>query len=361
MRISELLERLGERVALDKAAGWDPVGLQIGDPNAPARKVGLCHEVTEAVTQAVLRDPVDLLLSYHPLLFRPLRALVLGPTPAGRAYRIARAGAALAVVHTAFDVCPGGGSDALAEALGLSDLRGFGPLYGPDTIKVATFLPASAADPVLDAVTAAGAGRIGNYTHCSYRSEGFGSFFAGAGTAPSTGASGKLNLEAEVRIEFPAPRSCEAAVLAALVAAHPYEEPAYDVYDRRGDARMIGRIGRAPSGSTLAGFAERVRSALGNPPLRVAGDPERAIDRVAVLPGAGGDFVSAAASRGAELLVTGDLGHHRAREALDLGLCLIDPGHAAGERPGLQRLLAWLGELGVEVVSYLDRDPDPWR
>ncbi len=359
--IAELLAALSERTPFAKAAAWDVVGLQIGDPQAPARRVGVCHDVTDPLLDALESDPVDLLVAYHPLLFRPIRSLLAGATPAGRAWRLARAGAALAAVHSAFDVAPGGAADALAQALGLEEPEGFAPVHGDETVKIATFLPVAAADLLLDAVCAAGAGRIGNYTHCSYRSEGIGSFFSGGGTDPSVGVAGQLNREAEVRIEFPAPKASVDLVLAALVAAHPYEEPAYDVYERRGEAGLVGRIGRAPAGTTLAKLAARAARALGGPAPRIAGDLARPLERVAVVPGSGGEFAAQACARGAQALVTGDLGHHAAREALARGLCLVDAGHAATERPGLARLVEWVNELGVETVSFLDCDPDPWR
>lgn len=358
--VGEVLERLGERAPFGKAAGWDPVGLQIGDPAAPVATLALCHEVTDAVIAAVEEAPVDLLISYHPLIFRPLPSLVAGAGPQGRAWRLARRGVALGVVHTAFDVAQGGTSDALAEALDLVNVRGFGPLHGSDSVKIVTFVPPESADAVLDDVVAAGGGRIGNYTHCSFRTEGSGTFFAGRGTDPVKGAPGSLNREAEMRLEFVAPRAREDAILAALIAAHPYEEPAYDVFDRRGDAGMVGRVGDLESSQTLSELAQRVAEALDDPVLRLAGAPERQVHRVAVLPGAGGDFLGQAASAGADVMVTGDLTHHRVREALDRGLCAIDPGHAPTERPGLHALFAILATLGPECRSLLELDPDPW-
>jgi dinuclear metal center YbgI/SA1388 family protein len=358
--VGELVEALALRAPFSTAAGFDPVGLQLGDPGAPARRVAVCHEVTEAVVEAVLEEPVDLLVTYHPLLFRPTTRLVAGRDAGGRAWRLARAGTALAVVHTSFDVAHGGAADALADALGIGERRGFAPLFGADSVKIATFLPADAADRVLEAVAAAGAGRIGNYTHCSFRSAGVGSFFASEATAPVVGARGALNREPEVRIEFVAPRARESAVLAALLAAHPYEEPAYDVYDRRGDARMLGRVGRLEQSASLADFAAGVGAALAVATPRAAGERARPIERVAVIPGSGADFFEAAADAGADAVVTGDVTHHRARAALERGLAVIDPGHAATERPGVRRLRDWVGELGAPVRDLLALDPDPW-
>jgi dinuclear metal center YbgI/SA1388 family protein len=359
--IAELLETLSERMPLARAAGWDPVGLQLGDPAAPVARLAVCHEVTESVVAALERAPVELLICYHPLLFRPTRELVAGRGAGGRAWRLARAGVGLAVLHTAFDAAPGGAADALAEALGLEEPQRFGPLEGAASLKIATFVPAEAADALLEAVVSAGAARIGNYTHCSFRSEGVCTFLAGAGTRPVVGEAGQLNREPETRLEFAAPRSALEAVLAALVAAHPYEEPAYDVYERRGEEGFVGRVGRAPAGTTLGTLAERVASALRVRAPRIAGDRARPVERIAVVPGSGGDLALQARQRGAQVLVTGDLSHHPAREALDLGLSLIDPGHAASERPGLLRLLEWVEALGLETQSLLEHDPDPWQ
>ncbi len=356
-----MVAALARRAPPGRAAEWDPVGLQLGDPAAPAKLVGLCHEVTAEVVAAVEADRVDLLVAYHPLLFRPTRSLVAGPGAEGRAWRLARRDVALAVVHTGFDVAPGGAADALAAALELLEPRGFAPLFGAESLKVITFLPADDAERVLDAVVAAGAGRIGDYTHCSWRTGGLGTFHAGAETDPAVGRAGEMNRESEVRLEFVAPVACEAAVVAALCAAHPYEEPAYDVIRRRPEAGMLGRIGAVEPGTTLGELCERVVATLGAGALRVAGDPGRELEQVAVLPGSGADHLPGAAQAGADAVVTGDVGHHAARDATDRGLAVIDAGHAPTERPGLRALLAGLAADGIAVKNLLDLDADPWE
>ncbi|MFQ5514303.1 MAG: Nif3-like dinuclear metal center hexameric protein [Myxococcota bacterium] len=358
--VGELLDRIGERVPWGKAAGWDPVGLQIGDPRAPVARIALCHEVGEAVVAAVTEERPDLLISYHPLLFRPTRTLVAGASSEGRALRLARAGIALAVVHTSYDVVRGGAADALAEALDLVGTQGFGPLRGGESSKLVTFVPEAAADRVLDALTNAGAGRIGAYTHCSFRSEGIGTFFAGAGTDPALGRKGELNREPELRLELTVPGEVRDRVVAALLEAHPYEEPAYDVYERWGDAGLVGRVGVLEAPLSLAELAQCVRKTLGDSPLRVAGDPGRPVSRVAVAPGSGQELLPEAHGSGADVFVSGDLAHHAVREALDRGLAVIDAGHVPTERPGLERLFGLLASLDLECRSYLELDPHPF-
>jgi len=359
-RVSELLQKIGARAPFDKAASGDPVGLMLGDPAATVERAALCHDVTDAVVDAVERERVDLLVTYHPLLFQPTRRLVAGRTPEGRALRLARAGAALAVVHTNFDVAPGGAADALADALELEDVEGFAPLDGEAVRKLVTFAPADAADALFDALVAAGAGRIGNYSHCSFRGEGVGTFRPGEGADPALGRRGELAREPEVRLECRVPPAAEAEVVRALLRAHPYEEPAFDLIERRGESRPIGRVGRVPGGETLAELAARTAEALEGPPLRLAGDPDRPLGRLAVVPGSGARFLGAARAAGADAFLSGDLTHHAVREALDLGLAVLDVGHAASERPGLKRLLSLLAAFGVELHSWLDLEPDPW-
>ena len=146
MNVARILDELGQAAPWDKAADWDPVGLQLGDPLREAAKVAVCHEVTEPVVARVEEMRIDLLVTYHPLLFRPTNRLVAGRSPAGRAYRLVRAGTSLAVIHTNFDVAAGGAADALAGSLGLTDVTGFGPVDAAESLKVVTFAPAVAAD-----------------------------------------------------------------------------------------------------------------------------------------------------------------------------------------------------------------------
>ena len=98
--------------------------------------------------------------------------------------------------------------------------------------KLIVFVPREALDAVRDALFAAGAGRIGDYQHCSWYTDGTGTFFGGEGTEPSVGQAGRDERVAELRLETVFPSERTDAVLAALREAHPYEEPAFDVYER---------------------------------------------------------------------------------------------------------------------------------
>lgn len=321
--------------------------------------MAVCHEVSDAVVADVESADVDLLVTYHPLLFRPTNRLVAGSTAAGRAWRLAQAGVSLAVTHTSFDSAAGGTGDALAAVLGLSEVTNFGPTGPAPSVKVVTFVPEAAVEQVTAAMATAGAGRIGNYSGCSFRTAGIGAFAAEEGSNPAVGEAG-VNRVDEIRVEMLAPAGRADAVVAALVASHPYEEPAHDVYETISNGRFIGRVGRhRGSFEELLG---RVTSQLGGSGLRVTRAAERA-QVVAVLPGSGASFVAAAAASGADVLITGDVDHHRAVEARDAGLSVIDPGHAATERPGMAALVEFVRGAcpDVAVVDGTVRDPTPWR
>ncbi len=348
-----------ERIApLAKAAAWDPVGLQFGDPAGPAERIGICHEVTTAVIDRAVDAGLDLLVAYHPLLFRPTTRLVAGPAASGRAYRLIGAGIALAVVHTAYDVAPGGAADALAEALDLGDVAPFGPNWTSEVVKIVTFVPEDAVAAVTGAMSAAGGGVIGSYKSCSYRSTGMGTFFAPRDATPAAGSPGVLNDEPEARLEMIATASAKDNVVAALVQAHPYEEPAYDVYEISANAGFLGRIGALPAPTTLEAFGAHVAERLGALP-RIAGDRSSTVRHAAVVPGSGSSFIAAA--RRADVIVTGDVGHHAAREALERGIAVIDPGHAPTERPGVQKLYAAASQLVEDVVDLTGVDVNPWE
>jgi dinuclear metal center YbgI/SA1388 family protein len=357
--VASVLAELNARAPGDKAAGWDAHGLQIGDPGAEVMRMAVCHEVTDQVSSQAVEGAIDLLISYHPLLFKPTNRLVAGPGPTGRAYRLARAGIGVGIVHTAWDATAGGTADALAVALGLTGVIPFGPIDPPPLTKLITFVPTDAVEAVAQAMTEAGAGRIGNYSGCSFRSEGIGTFIPGPGAQPVIGRIGGVSEEPEVRLEVLLPPSLEGRVVAALHRSHPYEEPPFDLYEVRANLGLIGRVGNVDPPLSLGEFADRVTETLGSRP-RCSGDRNREVTQVALLPGAGGSFIEAAAATRADVFVTGDLSHHQTRAALDLGMSTIDPGHAATERPGVIQLLSVARTIMPDVIDLTD-DATPWK
>jgi dinuclear metal center YbgI/SA1388 family protein len=339
--LRDVLAVLDELYDPSTAASWDAVGLVCGDPDQPVRRVLFAVDPVTAVAEEARAFGADLLVTHHPLFLRPVHG-VPATTAKGRVvHRLLTAGCALLVAHTNADVARPGVSDALAAALGLPAGEPIEPDPGPALDKVVTFVPHAQAQAVLDALAAAGAGAIGDYDRGAFTVEGTGTFRPLAGAHPTIGQVGAVETVPETRLEMVLPRARRAAVLAALRATHPYEEPAFDVHELAAEpsACGIGRICELPAAEPLSAFTERVlrglpRTAAG---VRVAGDPDRPVRRVAVCGGAGDSLFAAVAAAGVGAYLTSDLRHHPASEALENGgPALVDVAHWAGEWPWLQ-------------------------
>lgn len=271
--------------------------------------------------------------------------------------------------HTNADRADPGVSDALAQALGLTGLRPLDPKPEPATDKWVVMVPGAASDAVRAALFEAGAGALGNYRECCWTASGTGQFRPVDGADPTIGAIGELEQVAEDRIEMIAPRRARAAVFAALHSAHPYEEPAFDVFElaELPSSRGLGRVGELPHTQTLREFTDAVAAAL--PPtewgVRGAGDPERPIRTVAVCGGSGDSFLGKVSALGVDAYVTADLRHHPADEHLRTGgPALVDVAHWASEQPWCAQASAILDEAFGEREAWQSRvsdlRTDPW-
>ena len=331
------------------AESWDAVGLVCGDPSADVRRVHLAVDPVAAVVDEAIAGGAQLLVTHHPLFLGGTTS-VAATTAKGRVvHRLISAGCALYVAHTNADVANPGVSDALADTLSLRDLRPLQAHDGDAGDKLVTFVPAGVVDRVLDALAAAGAGAIGDYDRCAFLSPGTGTFRPGPGAHPTSGTPGEVERVDEVRLEMVVPRGRRTAVLRALVAAHPYEEPAWDLMPMAPTptSRGLGRVGELPQPTTLATFTAMAATALPATAwgVRAAGDPRRLIRTVAVCGGSGGSLAETAERAGADVLLTADLKHHATSEAIeDDVVALVDAAHWATEWP-------WLGQAARLVAA----------
>jgi dinuclear metal center YbgI/SA1388 family protein len=356
-RLGEIVGILAGRYDPSLAASWDAIGLVCGDPDTLVRRVLFAVDPVAAVVDEALEWGAELLVTHHPLFLRPVHG-VAATTPKGRVvHRLLSAGCGLLVAHTNADSARPGVSDALAAALGLPAGRPLDPLPGPELDKLVTFVPHAAAEAVLDALAAAGAGAIGDYDRCAFGAPGTGTFRPLPGANPAIGSVGAIETVAETRLETVLPRAARAAVVAALRAAHPYEEPAFDVFELAAlpSGCGIGRVVDLDRPETLADFVDRAARGLPatSAGIRVAGDPDRPIRRVAVCGGAGDSLLGAAAAIGADVFLTADLRHHPASEATQGGgPALVDVAHWASEWP-------WLADAAAVLRDGLRDRPGP--
>lgn len=360
MTVADVLATLHAWAPPGQKADFDRVGLQVGDPGAGVDRVLVALDLTPQVVDEAAEAGAQLIVTHHPLLFKPVGRVTADDPVGGLAWRLGRAGISYAAIHTNLDAAWGGVSFALAEQLGIRDPEILAPLDGVMR-KVVVFAPRDAADAVRRALAEAGAGEIGDYTGCSFSSSGTGRFRPETGASPHLGTVGEAAEADEVRIEAVVPQWAVGAVRKAVARAHPYEEPALDVYPLEGRATRqgYGAVGRLPGPEPLPAFLARVRDALGAGALRYVGDDGRTVERVAVCGGSGLSFLPAALAAGADAYVTADVTYHRFFEALDADgrprIALVDAGHyeteAVTERLIADRLRAAHPALAVEVTT----------
>jgi dinuclear metal center YbgI/SA1388 family protein len=337
---------------------YDRVGLQVGDPRAEVTRVLVALDLTPAVIAEASEAGAELIVTHHPLLFRPLERLTPDTLVGSMALDLVKHGISCAAAHTNLDAAEAGVSIGLAERLGLANLRVLAPTEGA-LLKLVVFVPADSVRAVHRAMADAGAGHIGDYSDCASETPGVGRFTPGAGTNPHIGQAGAEEQVQEVRLEMLVRRWDLPAVLRAMTEAHPYEEVAHDVYSlEQADSRVgFGAVGDLQPPLPLSQFLATVVERLGTEGLRYAGDLDSTIARVAVCGGAGADLIPRARAAGADAFVTADVTYHRYFDALtpdgSHGMAIIDAGHYETE--------AQAEEIIVDIIRDAFPDVDVRR
>ena len=366
-RLGDIIDVLDAAYPPHLAQSWDSVGLVCGDP---AESVTSVTVAVDATAETVSRVPDGgLLLAHHPLLLRGVDSVSADSAKGALIHSMIRTGRSLFTAHTNADSAAPGVSDALASALGLRVRDVLDPApSGPVLDKWVVFVPAPDAEAVRSAMFAAGAGHLGDYSHCSWSSVGTGQFLPHDGASPAIGTVGTVEYVEEQRVEMVAPASRRSAVLAGLRAGHPYEEPAFDILALQNPAGGVGlgRIAELPEPEPLSAFVARVRKAL--PPtswgVRASGDPAAPVSRVAVCGGAGDSLLSTVAAAGVQAYVTADLRHHPADEHRRVSdVALVDVAHWASEFPWCAQAADLLrSHFGTSLpVTVCDVRTDPWN
>lgn len=377
-RVGDLCRVMEEIAPSWTAAEWDNVGLLAGDAGWPAERLLLTIDLTPMVLAEARLRRIQVIIAYHPPLFRPVKRLLADPTDsAGLAAWAMAEKIAVYSPHTALDAAPGGTNDVLAELCGLTEVEPFERSSGATRrCKLVVFVPPNDVDRVADAVFAAGGGRIGAYEKCSFRLRGEGTFFGSDSTHPVVGQRGRLERIDEIRLEVVFPEARLPDMVAAVRRSHPYEEPAFDVYPLQPtpDGRHgQGRIGRFAKPVTLSQLLKRLAtatgarhiayvepSAAGHSARRPGG---RLYTRGLVCVGAAGSWPFEAAGQRCgpgDVVITGEIRHHDALRYQRLGVAAVALGHWASERPSLPPLADRLRRMlpGVSVrVSQADADP----
>jgi dinuclear metal center YbgI/SA1388 family protein len=354
--IAGILEELAPRRL---AQSWDNVGLLVGEGKQEVRKVMVCLDVPEWVAEEAVSNGVDMIVAHHPMIFNGIKK-VNSDTAAGRKLlSLIKNNISLYCLHTNYDIAAGGLNDIFAKELGFTSFEVIEEAYREKLLKLVVYVPEGHEDTVMNAMCSAGAGYIGKYSSCTFRTKGTGTFEPQAEANPFIGAAGRLESVEEYRLETIVPEKLLSRVVREMLKVHPYEEAAYDIYETRNEGEVMGfgRLCQLEKEISLIDFAEKVKKALGANHIRYAGAPDTMIKKAALMNGAGNKFVSNARFAGADVLVTGDMQYHELLDALEMGLCVIDAGHYATERAMIRYIAEYLRsrfdqlKLDVEVVE----------
>mgnify|MGYP000893963166 CR=1 FL=1 len=366
-RLADVIEVIESAYPPGLAQDWDSVGLVCGDPKEPVTAVTVAVDATAEVVAEVPEG--GLLLAHHPLLLRGVDTVAASTAKGALVHQMIRTHRSLFTAHTNADSASPGVSDALAEALGLTVEEVLAPIpVGPPLDKWVVFVPVENAEQVRNAMFDAGAGQIGDYSHCSWSVTGTGQFLPHDGASPAIGSVGSVERVTEDRVEVVAPARIRAHVLAAMRAAHPYEEPAFDIIALAPIPGNVGlgRIGSLPKPEPLAAFVSRVHEALPRTSwgVRACGDDDTVVSRVAVCGGAGDSLLDTVAAADVQAYVTADLRHHPADEHRRKSpVALIDVAHWASEYPWCNQAANLLRNHFGDALSVRVsmKRTDPWN
>ncbi|OGO78675.1 MAG: Nif3-like dinuclear metal center hexameric protein [Clostridiales bacterium GWB2_37_7] len=328
--IANMIEELAPKRL---AEAWDNVGLLVGDGSSKIQKILVCLDATEWVIEEAIEQGADMIVCHHPIIFGGIKRITADTVLGRKLIRLISKSISVYCAHTNYDIAKEGLNDIFAKRLGFNSFSLIEPTQTEKLYKIIVYIPQGHEDKIFNALMKAGAGHIGNYSSCSFRTEGMGTFLPQEGTQPFIGQVGKLEMVHETKLGTIVPQSLLNKTIKALIKAHPYEEPAYDIMplENKGDSLGLGRIGELEQETTLAIYADHVKTALNIDKVRIAGNPNQKIKKVAMLNGAGNKFVSAARFAGADVFVTGDMQYHEMADAVEAGISIIDAGHFATE------------------------------
>ena len=348
------------------AETWDNAGLQVGEGNWPVKNIWIALDPAFDVVTQACKKGADLLITHHPLIFSPLRSIDT-ETPTGKIIEMAlQHQLAIFAAHTNLDSAADGLNEKLAVRIGLKKLKVLHKRTRDDVVKLVFFVPSNDEQKVLSALFETPAGRIGEYTGCSFRVQGKGTFKPGPSTKPFIGKRGEISHVKEIRIESVLQKDDIPAVLEHIKAFHPYETMAYDIYPLHMNEinQGLGRIGELEKDMKLFVLAEKIKQLLQIKSVRVVGRADYNVKRVAVSTGSGSGLIDNFLLSGADVFISGDLSYHNARAVEAAGLALVDIGHFASERIAIDVLAEQLREIlnkhRLEVKihkSKIEKDP----
>ena len=339
MQLSEITSYLETIAPLAYQESYDNSGLLVGDPSMNITKAIVSLDCVEDVVEEAIREGANLIISHHPIVFSGLKRFTGSNYIERVVMKAIKHDIALYAIHTNLDNVRHGVSARMAERLGLENLQILEPKAGLLS-KLQTFVPHDKAGEVRDALFAAGAGHIGNYSECSFNSEGYGTFMGNEHSNAYVGEKNVLHTEPETKVEVVFPTRLSSKILKALFLAHPYEEVAYEMIAIENKHQEVGSgiIGELPNAFTEADFLELLKYGLQTKVVRHTALSGKKIKKVAVCGGSGSFLLKNAIQSGADAFVTADYKYHQFFDA-EGKILITDVGHYESEQFTMDLLL----------------------
>ncbi|MGE5416302.1 MAG: Nif3-like dinuclear metal center hexameric protein [Acidobacteriota bacterium] len=351
--IFRLLEHLAP---LDLAESWDNCGLQVGSRDKDVKSILVVLDIDEVAVKEACGSKVDLIVSHHPLFFKGINRIDYSDSQGQLIRDLVQQDITVYSAHTNLDSAPQGLNEYLAKKFALQNIRPLGVVKQEELFKLVVFVPADHIEEVRKAVCDAGAGHIGNYSDCSFRVLGTGTFKPLEGTSPYLGKTGVLEDAEEFRLETIVTKRIMKSVINKMIEAHPYEEVAYDLFPLAidGPTFSYGRVGELVRPMKLDTLVRKIKETLGLESIRYIGRTDAMLRKVAVVSGSGASMIPQALREGCDVLITGDIKYHEAKAAADSGLALIDAEHDGLELVVEELLLEYL-QKAIKIAGWKTR------
>ncbi len=333
LRVKEIVKMIESMAPKEYAMEWDNVGIQIGSENKEVKHILIALEINEDVLKMGEENGIDLIITHHPLLFKGLKSINFDTYQGSLLHRAIRDDLHIYSCHTNIDVAPEGLNQNMAEKIGLKNIEVMAVEDRKPYVKFAVYVPQDDVEKVADAISKGGGGVIGNYSHCTFRTAGKGTFLPGEGANPSIGEKGSMEYVDEVKLETIVPKKDLHRVIQQVKDAHPYEEVAFDVLSLENiDQRAgLGRRGVLEEPLLLSDWIKRLKDRLRIDSIKVSGNLDHRIQSVGILNGSGADYIPLAIQQGLDCFITGDVKYHDAQNAMDADLDILDIGHYESE------------------------------
>ena len=344
MKVQDIISLLEKIAPPFLQEDYDNAGLITGNFSWNCTGAIVCLDATEEVVKEAIEKNCNLIIAHHPIIFKGLKKITGKNYVEQTIITAIKNDIAIYAIHTNLDNVIDGVNGKIADKLGLLNRRILAPKRNL-LQKLAVFVPLAAKEKVLNELFAAGAGEIGNYSECSFETEGTGSFKAGPGTNAFVGSIGERHLEPEAKLEVIFPTWLQNQVINALKAAHPYEEVAYDIYDlvnsyQQTGAGIVGELETAISEIEILALLQNIFKIPCIKHTALTGKP---IKKMAICGGAGSFLTAAAIASGADMYISSDIKYHEFFDA-EGRLVLADIGHFESEQFTIELLFDLLRE-----------------